>query len=327
VTPLVSAQGLTKSFPIMRGTLVRRKVGQVVATEGANFTIKAGEVMGLVGGSGSGKSTIGRMILGLIPPDGGDIKIDGTSIVKRSPRAMVALRRDLQIVFQDPLGSLNPRRTAADNIALPMRNFSYTRRAIDARVNDLLRLVGLENRHRDRYPHELSGGQCQRIGIARALALNPRFLFLDEPVSALDVSIQAQILNLLVDLRTRLKLTYLFVGHDLKVVSFIADRIMVMLNGRLVEGGPSDAVYADPLHPYTHDLLAAALDVTARPHVVPEKFSALSDSEASEISIPTDARAGCVYVQSCSRRMSHCVTEVPKVRDVSPDRWVACHLY
>jgi ABC-type oligopeptide transport system ATPase subunit len=168
MTPLVSAQGLTKSFPIMRGTLVRRKVGEIVATEGANFTIEAGEVMGLVGGSGSGKSTIGRMILGLIPPDAGDIEIDGNSIVRRSSRAMVALRRDLQIVFQDPLGSLNPRRTAADNIALPMRNFSYTHSGIDARVSDLLRLVGLESRHRDRYPHELSGGQCQRIGIARA---------------------------------------------------------------------------------------------------------------------------------------------------------------
>jgi ABC-type oligopeptide transport system ATPase subunit len=168
MTPLVSAQGLTKSFPIMRGTLVRRKVGEIVATEGASFTIEAGEVMGLVGGSGSGKSTIGRMILGLIPPDAGDIEIDGNSIVRRSSRAMVALRRDLQIVFQDPLGSLNPRRTAADNIALPMRNFSYTHSGIDARVSDLLRLVGLESRHRDRYPHELSGGQCQRIGIARA---------------------------------------------------------------------------------------------------------------------------------------------------------------
>jgi oligopeptide/dipeptide ABC transporter ATP-binding protein len=324
--PLIAVRNLTKSFPIRRGTLVRRKIGEVIATERASFTIDAGEVLGLVGGSGSGKSTIGRMILGLIPPDDGEIEIDGVSIVGLSPGEMMPFRRDLQIVFQDPLASLNPRRTAAENIALPMRNFSYPRRESEARVNELLGLVGLDGRHRDRYPHELSGGQCQRVGIARALALNPRFLFLDEAVSALDVSIQAQILNLLIDLRKRFKLTYLFVGHDLKVVSFMADRIIVMLNGRLLEGGPAASVYADPLHPYTRDLIAAVLDVADRTMGAPEADFARED-EAPEADFSGGGRKGCIYVANCRRRVARCATETPATRQVTEARWVACHLY
>jgi len=252
---LLEIRSLSKSFPIREGTVVRRKVGEVVAVDDVSFDVFEGETLGCVGGSGSGKSTLGRLILNLIPADRGSVRLDGVDLVGLSATEMRRYRRGFQIVFQDPLHSLNPRRTVAENIARPLLNFDVPREEAKARVDELLDLVGLNPAHANRYPHEFSGGQCQRIGIARALALKPRFLFLDEPVSALDVSIQAQILNLLKDLQNALNLTYLFVAHDLKVVKHFSDRIIVLYHGRIVEIGGSDEVYHEPKHPYTRSLL------------------------------------------------------------------------
>ena len=328
---LIEVCNLRKSFAVTAGAMFRRTVGQVVAVDDVSFDIYDGETVGCVGGSGSGKSTLGRLILNLIPADSGEVKLDGTPISGLPPSKMRPFRRDLQIVFQDPIDALNPRRTVAENIARPLINFRVPRQRVTERVRELLSLVGLSPDHANRYPHEFSGGQCQRVGIARALALGPRFMFLDEPVSALDVSIQAQILNLLKDLKEKFGLTYLFVAHDLKLVKYFSDRIIVLHHGRIVEVGQSEDVYHDPLHPYTQTLLESVLmiDSDGTWERVAEQTGVLADDESQESALKAAAaaRTGCIYVGACPHRFEPCTGVSPQVREVKPNHHVACHLY
>jgi len=324
--PLVRIRGLRKSFPILSGILMRRKVGETVAVDNLDLDIHAGEVVGCVGETGSGKSTLGRLILSLLPPDGGEVRLDGTRIDNLPPARLRRHRRDMQIVFQDPLQALNPRRTVAENIATPLVNFGEPAARIAERVAELLALVGLSAAHANRYPHEFSGGQCQRIGIARALALNPRFLFLDEPVSALDASVQAQILNLLMDLRRKLDLTYLFVTHDLKIVRHFADRIVVLYHGRIVETGRTADLYAAPKHPYTRALLDSILRVEAS-----DRWEAVAvrmrDAETEDAALGPAGSKGCIYARVCPERLGPCRTVTPTLADLGGGHAVACHLH
>ena len=253
--PLVEVRNVIKDFQGEKG-------GKVAAVKGVTFDIMRGETFALAGESGGGKTTVGRMILGLIAPTSGQVTFDGQDITELAPSAMRPLRQRMQMVFQNPLGALNPRKTVGASLELPLINFAVgSAAARRERIAELLDLVGLEARHAERYPHEFSGGQAQRIGIARALALEPDFVFLDEPVSALDVSIQAQILNLLKDLQERLGLTYLFVAHNLNVVQFMGDRSAIMQGGEIVEMGSTEEVFRSPKQAYTRKLLAAVLDL------------------------------------------------------------------
>ncbi len=328
---LLEIRSLSKAFPIREGTVVRRKVGEVAAVDDVTFDVFEGETLGCVGGSGSGKSTLGRLILNLIPADRGSVQLEGVDLVGLSATEMRRYRRGFQIVFQDPLHSLNPRRTVAENVARPLLNFDVPREEVKARVDELLDQVGLNPAHANRYPHEFSGGQCQRIGIARALALKPRFLFLDEPVSALDVSIQAQILNLLKDLQNAMNLTYLFVAHDLKVVKHFSDRIIVLYHGRIVEIGGSDEVYHEPKHPYTRSLLDSVLNIHGDDawERVAKRTGVLADDEDrdSALRAASDARTGCIYAHTCAEQFSPCTSLVPELREVQPGHHVACRLY
>ncbi len=329
--PLIEVRGLCKTFPIREGVIIRRKIGEVVAVDDVSFDIPKGATLGCVGGSGSGKSTLGRLILNLISADAGSVRLDGVELVGLTPAEMRPYRRDMQIVFQDPLHSLNPRRTVAENIARPLLNFDVSHGDATARVRELLDVVGLDPAHANRYPHELSGGQCQRIAIARALALNPRFLFLDEPVSALDVSIQAQILNLLKDLQERFDLTYLFVVHDLKIVKHFSDRIIVLYHGRVVEVGDSDEVYRDAKHPYSQTLLDSVLSIDDDEswEQAARRTGTLADDEDrdSALRAAASARRGCIYAATCSERFQPCSVATPPLREVERGHLVACHLY
>jgi peptide/nickel transport system ATP-binding protein/oligopeptide transport system ATP-binding protein len=329
--PLIKVRDLRKTFTFSKGSLFRKSIGQVVAVDDVNFDIKEGEILGCVGGSGSGKSTLGRAILRLIPSDKGSVTVDGVDLMTLSDEALRRRRREMQIVFQDPLYSLNPRRTVAENIARPLFNFKFPRHEIEERVRMLLGHVGLDPTHANRYPHEFSGGQCQRIGIARALALQPRFIFLDEPVSALDVSIQAQILNLLADLQEELNLTYLFVAHDLNIVRHFSHRILVLYHGRIVETGKSEEIYDNPKHPYTKTLLDSVLSIEGGDswEKVSVKAGALADNEDVESAFRARASAqtGCIYAATCSERLEHCGRETPEFKEISPEHEVACHLY
>jgi peptide/nickel transport system ATP-binding protein/oligopeptide transport system ATP-binding protein len=321
--PLIRARGLSKSFPVWSGTFRRRKIGEVVAVKDIDLDIQPGEVLGCVGETGSGKSTLGRLILNLIRPDSGEVRFDGTRIDNLAPARLRAYRRDMQVVFQDPLHALNPRRTVAENISLPLVNFGESRKVITRRVAELLDMVGLNPAHANRYPHEFSGGQCQRIGIARAIALNPRFVFLDEPVSALDVSVQAQILNLLMELRRRLNLTYLFVTHDLKIVRQLADRIIVLYHGHIVESSATRELYDSPYHPYSRALLDSILRVESDDRW--RRMAARAEGEdLAEPSGPSSA--GCIYVASCPERFEPC-RMAPRLTAKGQGRAVACHLY
>jgi oligopeptide/dipeptide ABC transporter ATP-binding protein len=326
--PIIRTRNLRKVFPVMSGTFRRRQVSEVVAIDDVNLDIHAGEVVGCVGETGSGKSTLGRLILNLVRPDFGQVWLDGTRIDNLPPAMMRVHRRQMQMVFQDPLQALNPRRTVAENIGLPLVNFGEPASEISHRVRELLDLVGLNPAHANRYPHEFSGGQCQRIGIARAVALNPRFLFLDEPVSALDVSVQAQILNLLLDLRRRLNLTYLFVTHDLKIVRHIADRIIVLYRGKILESGPSDAVYGAPRHPYSRALIDSILrtEGNERWKVIAQR-DADGDVDSDAAGFRADERVGCIYTAACPECFAPCQTVVPQPLMVAPGHEVACHLY
>ncbi len=328
---LLEIRGLSKSFPIREGTFVRRKIGDVVAIDDVAFDVFEGETLGCVGGSGSGKSTLGRLILNLIPADRGSVRLDGVDLVGLSATEMRRYRRGLQIVFQDPLHSLNPRRTVAESVIRPLLNFDVPREEAKARVDELLDMVGLNPAHANRYPHEFSGGQCQRIGIARALALKPRFLFLDEPVSALDVSIKAQILNLLKDLQEALNLTYLFVAHDLKIVKHFSDRIIVLYHGRIIEIGGSDEVYHEPKHPYTQSLLDSVLNLDGGDawERAAKRTGVLADNEDrySALRAAADARTGCIYAGTCSERFEPCASITPALCATKPGHCVACHLY
>ncbi|MFC3835242.1 MULTISPECIES: ABC transporter ATP-binding protein [Deinococcus] len=314
---LLDVQHLEKYFPI-RGGLLSRVVANVKAVNDISFTVKRGEVVGLVGESGSGKTTAGRAILRLIEPTGGQVIFNGTDITKLSKAQMRDYRREMQIIFQDPFASLNPRMTVSDIIgeAMQIHNLHPGKGRID-RIAELLQRVGLRPEHMRRYPHEFSGGQRQRIGIARALAVDPTFIVADEPVSALDVSIQAQVVNLMQDLQEELGLTVLFIAHDLHVVEYICDRMIVMYLGRIMEIAPSRELNTAPKHPYTEALLSAA--PVPDPTVKRQRIILEGD-----IPSPINPPSGCVFRTRCRYAIEECAHTVPELREVSPDHFKAC---
>ena len=324
--PLLEITDLKMYFPIMRGTLVSRHVGDVKAVDGVTLSVKKGETVGLVGESGCGKSTVGRTIMRLYRPTGGRIVLDGQDITYTEGAAMRAVRRRMQMIFQDPYASLNPRMTAAGIISEPMEiHKAYESGARRERVRELLSTVGLDPDYGDRYPHEFSGGQRQRIGVARSLALQPDLIVADEPISALDVSIQAQIINLLEKLQDEFGLTYLFIAHDLSVVRHISDRIAVMYLGRLVEVTTAHALYDEPLHPYTVALLSA---VPIPDPVIESRRQRII--LAGDVPSPSNPPAGCHFHTRCWLRTrlgnpERCVAEAPELRELGTGHAVACH--
>ncbi|TMD90859.1 MAG: dipeptide ABC transporter ATP-binding protein [Chloroflexi bacterium] len=316
--PLLEVRDLVKHFPV-RGGLLQRAVAWVKAVDGVTFDIKRGETLGLVGESGSGKSTVARTILRLIPPTSGEVLLEGKSVFKASPSQMKKLRRDMQIIFQDPYGSLNPRMSVGEIIGEGLLVHGVgSPREREATVDRLLEVVGLRGQHRGRFPHEFSGGQRQRIGIARALALTPKIVIADEPVSALDVSIQSQILNLLSDLQRDFNLTYLFVAHNMAVVEQVSDRIAVMYLGKIVEVGPAEDVCKDPKHPYAKALISAV--PVADPDVRRERVVLKGD-----IPSPINPPSGCHFRTRCPIATDRCAVEEPLLRPVGKDRVAACH--
>ena len=316
--PLLEVRDLVKHFPV-RGGLLQRAVAWVKAVDGVTFDIKRGETLGLVGESGSGKSTVARTILRLIPPTSGEVLLEGKSVFKASPSQMKKLRRDMQIIFQDPYGSLNPRMSVGEIIGEGLLVHGVgSPREREATVDRLLEVVGLRGQHRGRFPHEFSGGQRQRIGIARALALTPKIVIADEPVSALDVSIQSQILNLLSDLQRDFNLTYLFVAHNMAVVEQVSDRIAVMYLGKIVEVGPAEDVCKDPKHPYAKALISAV--PVADPDVRRERVVLKAD-----IPSPINPPSGCHFRTRCPIATDRCAVEEPLLRPVGKDRVAACH--
>jgi oligopeptide transport system ATP-binding protein len=317
--PLVEVKNLRKYFPIKKG-IFSRTVNHVKAVDGLDFTIFKGETLGLVGESGCGKSTTGRTILQLLKPSEGEVLYEGKNLVAMPKNELRKLRRDLQIVFQDPYASLDPRLTVGEVISEPLEIHNIcSGKEKQKRVEKLLNDVGLNSFHANRYAHEFSGGQRQRIGIARALALNPKLIVADEPVSALDVSIQSQVITLLQDLQEQYNLTYLFIAHDLSVVKHISDRVGVMYLGRIVEIGDKDNIYDNPLHPYTKSLLSAV--PVPNPLVKRERIILKGD-----VPSPSNPPTGCTFHTRCSECMEICRTERPKFKQVD-GRYVACHLY
>ena len=315
--PLLEVNNLVKYFPI-RGGLLSRVVANVQAVNDVSFKIQKGEVLGLVGESGSGKTTAGRAILRLIEPTSGEVKFNGVDVVKLSKSEMREYRKKMQIIFQDPFASLNPRMTVGDIIgeALMIHKLASGQARTD-RVAELLKRVGLSPDHMRRYPHEFSGGQRQRIGIARALAVDPQFIVADEPVSALDVSIQAQVVNLLEDLQRDLGLTLLFIAHDLSVVEYICDRVAVMYLGRVMEVATSRELYTNPKHPYTEALLSAA--PIPDPTIKRDRIILEGD-----IPSPINPPSGCVFRTRCRYKITECEHTVPELREVSPGHFKAC---
>lgn len=318
--PLLETIDLSKRFTVgsrfsARGLLTVHSVDSV------SLAITEGETLGLVGESGCGKSTLGRCMVKLYESSSGTLRLKGEDITHKSPRGMRPLRRELQMVFQDPYASLNPRRRVRDLIAEPLRvHTSLSKSAIVDRVHELLELVGLRREHASRFPHEFSGGQRQRIGIARAIALEPKLIVLDEPVSALDVSVQAQIVNLLADLQERLKLTYIFIAHDLSVVRQVSTRIAVMYLGSIVEIGPAASIFARPAHPYTQALISA-VPVPHREREGARKRIVLTGDVPSPVNPPS----GCRFHPRCPVAQDVCRTERPALRDVGEGRIAACH--
>ena len=320
-TPLLEVKGLEMHFPVSEGILMRRKVGEVKAVDGVDFTVQRGETLGLVGESGCGKTTTGRCILRLEKPTAGEIRYDGVNIAPLERKELRGLRRRIQVIFQDPYSSLNPRMKVGQIIAEPMKVHGIEPDAAkrNARVRELLSVCGLNSRFADRYPHEMSGGQRQRVGIARALALNPEFIVCDEAVSALDVSIQAQVINLLEDLREQFGLTYLFIAHDLSVVRHLCQRVAVMYLGRIVEMADSDTLFSDPQHPYTRGLLAA----------VPVPDPSVEEQRAfqpvpGEVPSPMHPPPGCVFHPRCPMAVATCRQQRPPIREIRPGHFVAC---
>ena len=316
---LLCAENLVKRFPIRGGTL-NRVVNYVQAVNGVSFAVRRGEVLGLVGESGSGKTTIGRLVLRLEEATAGKVIFDGTNILELPKKEMRRFRKRMQIIFQDPYASLNPREKVRTVIghALALHSIG-TPESRRERAAELVEQVGLSPDQLDRFPHEFSGGQRQRVGIARALAVNPVFLVADEPVSALDVSIQAQVINLLSDLKDQLDLTMLFIAHDLAIVEHICDRVAVMYLGKIMELAPSSSLYNNPNHPYTEALLSA-VPVPEPGHQ--QKRTVLSGDIPSAINPPS----GCVFRSRCPRAEAICATETPELKQIGPDHFSACHL-
>jgi oligopeptide transport system ATP-binding protein len=319
--PLLEVRQLAMHFPISEGIVFNRKIGDVKAVDGVDFTINRGETLGLVGESGCGKTTTGRCILRLERPTAGQILFDGRDVNRMERKELTALRRRVQVIFQDPYSSLNPRMKVGDIIGEPIKVHGVERdaRRRRDRVRELLSVCGLDPKFTDRYPHEMSGGQRQRVGIARALALDPEFIVCDEAVSALDVSIQAQVINLLEDLRERFGLTYLFIAHDLSVVRHLCQRVAVMYLGRIVEMADSDELFDNPLHPYTQALLSA----------VPVPDPRIEAARAfrpprGEVPSPINPPSGCVFHPRCPMAVDGCKQARPALRELRPRHWVAC---
>jgi len=317
--PVLRVRGLTKEFPIRQGVF-RRQVGTVSALDGVDLDVNEQETLGMVGESGCGKTTFGRSVLRLVEPTSGSIEFRGEDMLAASPQRLRQLRRSLQVVFQDPFASLNPRMPVRDIVAEPLVIHGTQRREAFTRVDALLASVGLSPEHGNRYPHEFSGGQRQRIGIARALALDPEFIVLDEPVSALDVSVQAQVINLLEDLQDRLGLTYLMIAHDLSVVRHVADRIAVMYLGHLVELADGETLYERPAHPYTHALLSAVPIADPRTERARKRITITGDLPS-----PADPPSGCRFRTRCPIAQPVCATERPPLLQIGDGHHVACH--
>ncbi|WP_239615503.1 ABC transporter ATP-binding protein [Cohnella mopanensis] len=318
--PILEIKDLKKHYPVKTG-LFGRLSNRAKALDGISLTIEKGETFAIVGESGSGKTTLGKTVLRLIEPTSGSIIFNGKEVTGLDAESMRQLRTDMQIVFQDPFGSLDPKWTVRRTLEEPLRtHYRYPVETITKKVDEILEVVGLTPQHALRYPYELSGGQRQRVGIARALILEPQFVVFDEPVSALDVSIQAQVLTLLQDLQSRLSLTYLFISHDLSVVRYISNHVGVMYLGKMMETGPSESLFSDPLHPYTEALISAI------PQPDPEKRSeriVLS----GEVPSPRNPPLGCVFHTRCPKAMPQCGSIQPEWLQVSENRYTACHLY
>lgn len=320
--PLVEVHNLQKHFPVSRGLILQRQVGLVRAVDGVSFTIQRGETLGMVGESGCGKTTVGRTMLGLYSATGGTVHIDGDDILHAKGKDLLRIRRKAQIIFQDPYASLNPRWTVNSIVSEPMRvhKLYATEKERTDRARDLLGLVGLNPQLVNRFPHEFSGGQRQRIGIARALASDPLFIVCDEPISALDVSIQAQVVNLLEELQDKLGLTYLFIAHDLSMVRHICDRVAVLYLGVMMELADRDELYENPLHPYTKALLSAV------PIPDPRKDRARKRTILTgDVPSPLNPPSGCRFHTRCPIAMDVCKTEVPEWKEAAPAHFVACH--
>jgi len=315
---LLEVENLKKYFPVQKGAL-NRTVGYVQAVDGVSFSLKRGETLGLVGESGCGKTTVGRCLLRLIEPTAGRVIFNGQNLLELDHRELLKTRASLQIIFQDPFSSLNPRMSVGGIIAEPIRNhLKLSPVETRQRVAHLMQRVGLHTAHMNRYPHEFSGGQRQRIGIARAIALNPKVIVCDEPVSALDVSIQAQVINLLAQLQEQLDLSYIFIAHDLSVVEHISNRVAVMYLGRIVEMASSEELYANPRHPYSQALLSAV--PLPDPDARREKILLPGD-----VPSPIDPPSGCSFHPRCLARKSFCTQEQPLLQDIGGGHQVACH--
>jgi oligopeptide transport system ATP-binding protein len=319
---LVRVDNLKKYFPITRGIVVQRHVGDIKAVDGISFDIREGETLGLVGESGCGKSTTGRTVLQLYRPTEGTVYFEGENLIEMKGEQLRRQRRKMQMIFQDPYASLNPRMTVGNIVGEPLEvhNVASGRERQD-RVQELLQLVGLNPYFVNRYPHEFSGGQRQRIGVARALALNPSFIVCDEPISALDVSIQAQVVNLLEDLQQDLGLTYLFIAHDLSMVRHISDRVAVMYLGKIVELTDRDNLYSNPQHPYTEALLSAV--PIPDPDVEEKRRRIILQGDVPS---PANPPVGCNFNTRCPKVMQVCYDEDPEFKEIAPDHWCACHL-
>ena len=318
--PLLKVEGLKKYFPVQAG-VITHTVGHVKAVDNVSFEVYEGETLGIVGESGCGKSTTGRMLMRLLEPTEGDITFSGRKISELSNKELRAVRRDIQMVFQDPYASLNPRHTIGKILEEPLIVHGIgNAKERKERVMSLLNIVGLSDFHAKRYPHQFSGGQRQRVGIARALMTNPKLVIADEPVSALDVSVQAQVLNLMQDLQREFKLTYIFIAHDLGVVRHISNRVGVMYLGHIVELADSESLYEEPLHPYTQALLSAV------PIPDPD-FKREAELIKGDIPSPSNPPSGCTFHTRCPHKMAVCSQQAPVFNEIKPGHSVACHLY